>query len=117
MTLLSPEPSSRLKLFLSLDCTVLPTSTTADGQALLDKTVQLLRHPAYMLFQGKRLLSTFGGERAEFGGWGWEGWLERLNRELGGEVSRVDGVRGKRLLIGRSSSCLDSFSLLIISMP
>ena len=95
MTLLSPNSSSRLKLFLSLDCTVLPTSTTADGQALLDKTVQLLRHPSYMLFQGKKLLSTFGGERAEFGGWGWEGWLERLNRELGEEVGRLDRLGGK----------------------
>lgn len=95
MTLLSPDPSSRLKLFLSLDCTVLPTSTTEDGQALLDKTVQLLRHPAYMLFQGRKLLSTFGGERAEFGGWGWEGWLERLNRELGEEVGRPHGVARK----------------------
>ena len=89
MTLLSPNLSSRLKLFLSLDCTVLPTSTTENGQALLDKTVQLLRHPSYMLFQGKKLLSTFGGERAEFGGWGWEGWLERLNRELGEDVGLI----------------------------
>jgi glucan endo-1,3-alpha-glucosidase len=39
-----------------------------------------------MLFQGRKLLSTFGGERAEFGGWGWAGWLDRLNRELGEEV-------------------------------
>jgi hypothetical protein len=116
MTLLSPDPSSRLKLFLSLDCTVLPTSTTADGQALLEKTVQLLRHPAYMLFQGKKLLSTFGGERAEFGGWGWEGWLERLNREMGEEVGRLH-VPGRISLMGRSSLCLDSSCLLIISMP
>jgi glucan endo-1,3-alpha-glucosidase len=53
---------------------------------LLDKTAKLLRHPAYMLFKGRSLLSTFGGERADFGGWGWEGWLERLNQELGEEV-------------------------------
>jgi len=96
----------------------LPTSTTADGQALLDKTVQLLRHPAYMLFQGKKLLSTFGGERAEFGGWGWEGWLERLNRELGEEVGLISShqVGWEPIANERSSSCLDSSCLLTISM-
>jgi glucan endo-1,3-alpha-glucosidase len=92
LTLLSSNPSSRLKLFLSLDCTVLPTATAEDGQVLLDKTVELLRHPGYMLFQGRRLLSTFGGESANFGGWGWEGWLKRLNQELGGKVSLVQMV-------------------------
>jgi glucan endo-1,3-alpha-glucosidase len=89
MTILSAKPASRLRLFLSLDCMVLPTSTVEDGEALVEKTAQLLDHPAYMMFQGRRLLSTFGGESASFGGWGWEGFLQRLNQRLGQEVSSL----------------------------
>jgi len=39
-----------------------------------------------MRFQGKVLLSTFGGESASFGTMGWEGWLQALKAELDDEV-------------------------------
>lgn len=76
--------ASRLRLFLSLDCTVLPTSTVEDGQALQVKVRQLLDLGAqgYLHYRGEPLLSTFGGESASFGGQGWEGWLRGIGHEV-----------------------------------
>jgi hypothetical protein len=48
-----------------------------------------------MRFQGKVLLSTFGGESASFGTMGWEGWLQALRAELGDEVRLYLAPLGK----------------------
>jgi glucan endo-1,3-alpha-glucosidase len=93
--MLSATPQSRLKLLLSLDCTVLPTSTADDARALIAKVASLLKSKASMRFQGKVLLSTFGGESASFGTMGWEGWLQALRAELGDEVRLYLAPLGK----------------------
>jgi glucan endo-1,3-alpha-glucosidase len=69
-----------------MDMNVLPSSTEAEGQALRDKVLRLLREEGYLRWRGGRVLSTFGGHGALFGGEGWEGWLRSLSQELGEKV-------------------------------
>lgn len=78
---------SRLRLFFSLDCTVLPTATAEDGRAVQSSIEGMLKSPSYLRYRGQPLLSTFGGESASFGGHGWEGWLRALRESLGEEAS------------------------------
>lgn len=77
---------SRLRLFLSLDCMVLPTTSAQNGQSLLAIVGDLIKQPSYLQYMGRPLLSTFGGESASFGGSGWKGWLQDLTQSTGHEV-------------------------------
>jgi glucan endo-1,3-alpha-glucosidase len=72
---------------------VFPDSTEADGQALRERALRLLKEERYLHWKGRRVLSTFGGHGASFGGEGWEGWLRSLNQGLGEKV----GPAGLRL--------------------
>jgi glucan endo-1,3-alpha-glucosidase len=74
-----------------MDMNVLPSSTEGDGQALRGKVRGLLREERYLRWKGQRMLSTFGGHGALFGGEGWEGWLRSLNQELGEKVRPAGG--------------------------
>ncbi|GFZ45246.1 hypothetical protein JCM24511_02972 [Saitozyma sp. JCM 24511] len=82
----STSASAPFSLFLSMDMNVLPCSTEADGQALRDKASRLLKEERYLHWKGRRVLSTFGGQGASFGGAGWGGWLRSLKQELGEKV-------------------------------
>jgi hypothetical protein len=96
-----------LKLFLSLDMNVLPSSTLEEMDKLADLVVELGSSAAQLRMfgseddeteededqaerrnkkKGKVVLSTFGGGDCSFGGAGWEGFLKAC-RERGTEVS------------------------------
>lgn len=96
-----------LKLFLSLDMNVLPSSTLEEMDKLVDLVVELGSSAAQLRMfdsedddtgenddqatredkgKGKVVLSTFGGGDCSFGGVGWEGFLKAC-RERGTEVS------------------------------
>lgn len=70
-------------MFLSMDMNVLPSNTEQDAQNLLEKVVGLIRRDEYMRYQGRLVLSTFGGHDKPLGGWGWAGFLARLNKAIG----------------------------------
>lgn len=70
-----------------MDMNVLPSSTAEDGANLSKKMLELLEQDGYLCWEGRKVLSTFSGHEASFGGMGWEGWLEGLNRELKEKVS------------------------------
>lgn len=72
---------------------VQPSTTTQDGDALLEKVVSLMSYSGYMRKDGELLLSTFGGHSASFGEAGWAHWLNQLNRRVGQKVSRRDDRR------------------------
>jgi glucan endo-1,3-alpha-glucosidase len=97
-----------LKLFLSLDMNVLPSSTLEEMDKLADLVVELGSSAAQLRMfdseddeteeddhqtkrrnqkKGRVVLSTFGGGECSFGGAGWEGFLKAC-RERGTEVSR-----------------------------
>jgi glucan endo-1,3-alpha-glucosidase len=69
-----------------MDMNVLPKWSTADGERLSSGMGELLRQEGYLRWKGRRVLSTFSGHDATFGGGGWDGWLAELNRELGEKV-------------------------------
>lgn len=103
---------TRLRLFLSLDCMVLPTTSLLDGQKLLGNIADLIKQPMYLQYRGRPLLSTFGGESAAFGGSGWEGWLRDLTHTLGNQVCLLSWSRDRDLTrCRRYSSCLPFSSL------
>lgn len=74
-------------MFLSMDMNVLPSTTEADTQTLLDKVVELIKKEGYLRYLGRPVLSTFGGHDKPLGGWGWDGFLDRLNKDIGEKVS------------------------------
>ena len=82
----SAGSSRPFKAFLSLDMNVLPSSSEENGAKLVDMVLELMQHDGYLRYRGGPLLSTFGGHQASFGGWGWQGFLDRLNEKLGGRV-------------------------------
>lgn len=105
-----PSPArDGLKLFLSLDMNVLPSSTVEEMDKLVDLVIELGSSAAQLRMfdsedgeteenrdqakrkikeeaKGKVVLSTFGGGDCSFGGAGWEGFLKAC-RERGIEVS------------------------------
>lgn len=88
-----PRPSKRkLQLFISMDMDALPKWSAEDGDSLRIKVVELMRQESYLRWEGQRVLSTFSGHDATFGGIGWEGWLKGLNGELGEKVSFLVGA-------------------------
>lgn len=74
------------QMFLSLDMMVLPSTFREDAAALRESALAVMRKPDYLRFRGKKVLSTFGGQDASFGGLGWAAWLQSLQRALGEEV-------------------------------
>ena len=66
---------------------VLPSNTEAEAHDLLVKVSEILVKEGYLRIKGRPLLSTFGGHTAAFGGWGWQGWLDRLKAMIDEEVS------------------------------
>lgn len=86
-------------MFLSMDMMVLPSATRQDADALRSKVLAVMRKPDYLRFRGKKVLSTFGGQDASFGGMGWAAWLQALRQDLGEEVGahETPSRRSKRL--------------------
>lgn len=78
------------KLFLSMDMNVLPSTSEEDAQVLLDKVVGLMSRHGYLRYQGRLLLSTFGGHDKVLGGWGWEGFLHKVQAMLNERVRRLE---------------------------
>lgn len=95
-------------MFLSMDMNVLAAATTADAQNLLGTVGGLLKRKAYLRFRGQLLLSTFAGHDKTFGGWGWQGFLDRLNGSIGEKVRYCLQllVTNARCSSSRPSSCL-----------
>lgn len=81
--------SRKLQLFISMDMNVLPKWTAEDGDSLKMKMKELLEQDGYLRWDRKRILSSFSGHDATFGGKGWEGWLADLKKEIGEEVSFI----------------------------
>lgn len=89
-------------MFLSLDMNVLPSQTAVEAEQLLEKVVGLMRRDGYLRYQGRLILSTFGGHDKTFGGMGWEGFLSEVQQRLGERVSReiaATGPDGKIMFI------------------
>lgn len=81
-SLLSKSPHlHQLRLFISLDMNVLPSSTAEDADKLLALLNEWMESPAQLTWRGGALLSTFGGQDATFGGNGWDRLLEPLRRQ------------------------------------
>lgn len=74
-------------MFLSMDMMVLTSATREDADVLRGKVLALMRKPDYLRYRGMKVLSTFGGQDASFGGMGWAAWLQALRQDLGEEVS------------------------------
>ncbi|KAJ9114317.1 hypothetical protein QFC22_005769 [Naganishia vaughanmartiniae] len=89
---LSSDSGGGIKLFLSLDMNVLPSSSREDMLKIIDLVEELGRMPGQLKVAlphatdriwsdddvqetEKVVLSTFGGGEANFGGAGWEGFL------------------------------------------
>lgn len=68
---------------------VLPSQTVEDGIKLLEAVAGFIDSPAQMLYDGRPILSTFGGHQVSFGGMGWEGWLRQLSAKSLRTVSRM----------------------------
>lgn len=69
-----------------MDMNVLPKQTDEDGERLRVKVSELLKQDGYLHWQGRKVLSTFSGHDASFGGKGWEGWLRDCEMSLGEKV-------------------------------
>ena len=81
-----PKLDVPFKMFLSMDMNVLPSTSEHDAQSLLEKVVGLIRRDGYMRYRGRLVLSTFGGHDKPLGGWGWAGFLDRLNKAIDEKV-------------------------------
>lgn len=84
-----------------MDMNVLPSSTTDEAQLLLDRVLAIMQREGYLRYQGRLLLSTFGGHDKALGEWGWPGLLHHLQSALAERVSEpVQGLNGS----GRGTS-------------
>ena len=100
-------------MFLSMDMNVLLSASTDDAQGLLDKVLGIMRRKGYLRYQGRLVLSTFGGHDKTLGGWGWEGFLQNLQSALGEKVDASlvrQADTDARFCSYRRSSCPQSSS-------
>ncbi|KAF8517034.1 alpha-1,3-glucanase [Hysterangium stoloniferum] len=59
--------STHFKLFISFDMSSFPGSTLSDARALQVYLDKYTRHPSYLQWNGKAVVSTFAGENCNFG--------------------------------------------------
>ncbi|KAF9004562.1 glycoside hydrolase family 71 protein [Cyathus striatus] len=77
-------------LFLSFDMTSFPCGSLSDAEQLRNFIRSYRRHPRYLRYEGKMLVSTFSGESCTFGqGNTTEGWSRALDFELRDDVHFV----------------------------
>lgn len=78
---------------------VLPASTSTDADTLHEKIASLLTYEGYLRWgeEGRRVLSTFSGHDAVFGGAGWDGWLNHLGDQVGEKVRQTGYATNRSL--------------------
>ncbi|KZT21896.1 glycoside hydrolase family 71 protein [Neolentinus lepideus HHB14362 ss-1] len=74
---------TNFKLFLSFDMTSFPCSGPGDAYILRDYITRYQAHPSQLRYDGKILVSTFGGEYCSFGtGSLNQGWQNAIKSEM-----------------------------------
>ncbi|TFK34633.1 glycoside hydrolase [Crucibulum laeve] len=92
---LLPTPSFRL--FLSFDMSSLPCGSPSDADTIRSLIRAYAVHPAYLLFQGRPVLSTFGGEYCNFGTGSLDaGWASVIRN---GVLNGVGGPMGGKEVV------------------
>lgn len=71
-----------VRLFFSLDMNVLVHDEMKDANVLAVRLARLMETKAQFQYEGKAVLTTFGGHDAKWGGRGWPGFLEILHARM-----------------------------------
>lgn len=66
---------------------VLESAEWSSAVHLTTQLGSLMSNPAQMMYDGRPLLTSFGGHDASWGGKGWSGFLGELNQKLRYHVS------------------------------
>lgn len=71
-----------IRLALSLDMDVRDSDKWSDATHLTTQVASLMSSGAQLMYDGKPLLTAFGGHEAKWGDKGWKGFLEELNMKM-----------------------------------
>ncbi|RXK35703.1 hypothetical protein M231_07031 [Tremella mesenterica] len=86
------ESFGNFKMFLSLDMTSLPCSSTSDASNLVSLVKQFASSSAQATHEGKVLVSTFAGSDCTFGGGDWMTSFVQPLKSSGVEISFVPSL-------------------------